>query len=152
MTRLKLAWPQWKTALFMITSLIGLGISSYLLVKYLSGASVACGLGSGCDVVRLSEYAWVWGVIPRPLLGMVFYIGMIVLAMLRISWDRHDRFYLDEIILLGTVVGVVESGWLFYIQAEVIGAFCVWCLGSGIATVVMFLLALVPFPSLTKRP
>lgn len=152
MTRLKLAWPQWKTALFLLTALVGLGISSYLLVNYLAGTAVACGLGSGCDVVRLSEYSWVWGIIPRPLLGIVFYIGMIVLAMIRISWDSHDKYYLDELILLGTLIGVFESAWLFYVQAEIIGAFCLWCLGSGVATVAMFLLALTPFPRLTKHP
>lgn len=152
MTRLKLAWPQWKTALFLLTALVGLGISSYLLVNYLAGTAVACGLGSGCDVVRLSTYSWVWGIIPRPLLGIVFYIGMIVLAMIRISWDSHDKYYLDELILLGTLVGVFESAWLFYVQAEIIGAFCLWCLGSGVATVAMFLLALTPFPRLTKKP
>lgn len=150
--RLKLSWPTWKTALFMLVSLVGLGISAYLLVHYLSGTSVACGTGSGCDVVRLSDYAWVWGVIPRPLLGLAFYIGMIILAMIRISWDKHDKFFVDELIMLGALIGVIESGWLFYIQAEVIGSFCIWCLGSGIATVAMFLLVLLPFPRLTKNP
>lgn len=152
MMRLKLQWPQWNILAFILTCLAGMGISSYLLVHYLSGTSVACGLGSGCDVVRLSDYAWVFGVIPLPLLGIVYYVGMIIVALVRVTWDKHDRFYLDELVMLGALIGVVESTSLFYVQAAIIKAFCVWCLGSGIATVILFLLTLLPNPRLTKNP
>lgn len=150
--RLRLHWPTWNLAAFLLVALIGLGISSYLLVHYLSGTSIACGAGSGCDVVRLSPQAWVFGFIPMPLLGIVYYLGMIALAIIRTSWDKQDRFYVDELIALGAFVGVIESGFLFYVQAVVIGSFCTWCLGSGVATVGLFLLTFSPFPVLTKKP
>lgn len=150
--RLTLSWPLWNTVAFILVSLIGLGISSYLLVHYLGGTPVACGAGGGCDIVRLSEYSWMWGVIPRPLTGIAYYLGMIVLLILRLSIDTHDRWYLDELLFIGGLVGVLESAWLFMIQAKVIEAFCVWCLGSGIATVLLFLLILIPGPRLIKRP
>ena len=130
-----------------LASLVGLFASTYLFYTYISGAPIACGSGSGCDIVRLSKWAWTFG-IPRPLLGIAFYVGLFGLLVVRVCTDWQAR-WLYRLTMLAALVGFVESGFLFLVQWIDIRAFCVWCLTSAVAATVIALFA--PFDRVEER-
>ncbi len=121
---------------------MGLFASAYLLYVYVTGGPIACGPAHGCDVVRASRWAYV-GPIPQPLLGVLFYSGMLGILIARSVLDgsTNASSWLWRLTRVGAVVGFIESVALFLIQWLEIGAFCTWCLVSGVAATMVFLLA-----------
>lgn len=129
---------------------LGLFASVYLLVVYVTGGPIACGPTHGCDVVRASRWAYI-GPIPQPLLGVLFYAGMLGLLVTRsvLSASTRTHLWLQRLTLLGAIVGMAESVALFLIQWLEIGAFCAWCLVSGAAATGTFVLAWLDRAALT---
>ncbi len=125
--------------LMAIASLVGLFASAYLFYTYISGIPIACGSGSGCEIVRLSKWAWTFG-IPRPLLGLAFYVGLFGLLVARVATDWQKR-WLYRLTILAAVVGFIESAFLFLIQWLDIRAFCIWCLISALSATVIAMAA-----------
>lgn len=123
-----------------IACLVGLFASAYLLYTYVSGAPIVCGLVSGCEVVRASQWAWTYG-IPRPLLGVIFYTGMFALLVIRASTDWR-AIWLYRLTVLSAAVGFVESAWLVYVQKFILQAWCAWCLVSALSATAIAVAAL----------
>lgn len=117
----------------------GLFASAYLLFEYVVGGPIACGASGGCEVVRASDWAYL-GPVPRPLLGVMFYVGMLILLVMRAvtPWQAP---WLRRLTFIGAAIGLIESVHLFFVQWLSIQAFCTWCLVSGAATVIVFALA-----------
>lgn len=118
-----------------VAALVGLFASAYLLYTYVTGGPITCALVSGCEIVRASKWAYTYG-IPRPALGIVFYAGLFALLALRliVSWKPRILYWLT---MLAALAGVVESGFLFFVQWLDIRAFCFWCLLSAVAAFVI---------------
>ncbi len=127
------------------SAFLGLFASSYLLYAYVAHRPVVCGASSGCEIVRLSEWAYVFGTIPRPLLGVLFYAAILLLLLVRVAWGSRRRglWRLMQILI---VVGVVESVILFFVQWRELGAFCLWCLLSAVASLELGIVALFDRP------
>lgn len=130
-----------------VASLVGLFASAYLLYTYVSGAPIACGPAAGCEVVRLSKWAWTFGV-PRPLLGIVFYMGLFGLLVVRVVTEWKER-WLYRLTMIAAAIGFIESAFLFLIQWLDIQAFCIWCIVSAVAATVVACVA--PFDALEER-
>lgn len=120
---------------------LGLFASAYLLYVYVTGGPIACGPAHGCDLVRASSWAYI-GPIPQPLLGVLFYTGMlgILIARAVLEGSTNASSWLWRLTKIGALVGFVESVILFLIQWFVIGAFCTWCLVSGVAATMVCVL------------
>ncbi len=127
---------------------LGLFASAYLLVVYVTGGPIVCGAEGGCEVVRASAWAYL-GPIPRPLLGLAFYVAMLCLLLLRALTPWQER-RLRWLMFFLAIVGFVESVHLFSIQLLVIKAFCLWCLASGVATVGVLAASVFDRTSLTE--
>lgn len=126
-----------------LLSVAGLLISIYLTWAYLIDVSPICGPSGGCSLVQHSPYAWIGG-IPIPMLGAVAYSGLIALGILALRWEaRRDLFLLA--FFGGSLVGLLFSGYLTYLEFFVIHAICKWCVGSAIVMVLVFILALVAY-------
>jgi len=111
-------------------ALLGVGIAGYMTATHLFGGSVACIGGGGCDQVQASRFAYLAG-IPLPYLGLGFYLT--VTALLAGGWSgRLSPDVALPLLLLLTLSGALFSGYLTWLQAAVIGAFCVWCLASAV--------------------
>ena len=121
-------------------ALLGLFASTYLLYAYVAHKPIACSASSGCEMVRLSQWAYVFGTVPRPLLGVLFYAIVVVLLLLRLasSWQPRALWRVMQLVVL---CGVVESIALFFIQWREIGAFCIWCLTSAAASLELGIVA-----------
>lgn len=124
-----------------VLSLVGLLISGYLTLYKLGYlGAIQCGTG-GCETVQTSEYAVFLGM-PVAAWGVGAYALLLALALagLQPRWVGDRRIALA---IFGTAaVGVAFSGWLTYLEAVVILAWCRWCVASAIVITLIFLLSI----------
>ena len=125
-----------------LLSLVGLFVSLYLLAHSLGiTGPVLCGVGD-CDTVQASEYAWV-GPVPVSGIGVAGYVGLLVVALLGIQPRFRNAAWISLLLVTGAAIGLLFSGWLTYLEAAVINAWCMWCVGSAVL-VVLICVATVP--------
>ncbi len=123
-------------------ALIGLLVALYLWLWKVGALGVmVCGTG-GCETVQLSEYADFLG-LPVALYGVVGYLAMFVVSLvgLQPAWAARRGPTLALVALAG--VGVLFSGYLTYLEAAVIRAWCRWCVVSAVIVTAILLAALV---------
>ncbi|HWI66540.1 MAG TPA: vitamin K epoxide reductase family protein [Symbiobacteriaceae bacterium] len=126
-----------------LLALAGLGISLYLTWAYTANVAPICGASGGCATVQNSEYAWIAG-IPIPMLGALGYTGMLALAVLALRLEERRELLL--LALFGaTLIGVLFSAYLTYIEFFVIYAICRWCIASAIVMLLAFVASLVAY-------
>jgi uncharacterized membrane protein len=122
-------------------SVIGFFISLYLwLWKVGFLGSLACGDG-GCETVQLSDYADFLGV-PVPFWGMVGYVALLGLSLVGLQPRWVERREPTFLLALVSGVGVGFAGYLSYLEAAVIHAWCRWCIASAVIIALIFVMAL----------
>ncbi len=124
-----------------LLALVGFLISLYLwLWKVGLIGILACGDG-GCETVQLSKYGDFLGV-PVAFWGMLAYGGMLGFSLLGLQprWQERREPTIGLMMLAG--VGVLFSGYLTYLEAAVIHAWCRWCVVSAVLVSVIFVTAL----------
>jgi uncharacterized membrane protein len=135
---------------FIGLTLVGIVISSYLTWAHFTNSSVICTADHSCDTVQHSSYAQFppnWG-IPVSILGLIGYLGFGTLGVMRLrlaqapaglAWKRRGQ--LDMALFVGTLGGVIFSGYLTAMELWVINAVCWWCVASAITITVLFIIA-----------
>ena len=121
-----------------IVALVGLADSIYLTVHHYTAVPVPCGVAFDCEMVLTSPYAEVAG-FPLAAFGAVAYFIAFSLALLAAFGDcRMWKLFGIQVTLMA-----VFTGWLIYVQAALIGAFCQFCLISAATTLTLFSLYLI---------
>jgi len=131
----------WRLWLMRLLSLVGMGVSAYLTWTHLAHQSVACGQSQDCDIVQQSVYSEIAG-IPVALLGLMAYAALFAMTLLRTHipdpWDDYVPLAIFGI----SLIGVLYSAYLTYLELFVIHAVCRWCVSSAIIVTAIFLLSL----------
>ncbi|MEN4013304.1 MAG: vitamin K epoxide reductase family protein [Chloroflexota bacterium] len=130
----------WKNFAIM-ASLIGIADSIYLTILKISNNKSLCIQGVGdCWSVNTSRYSEING-IPISLLGLAAYSFILLVLILG---NRNDRFsqYSPYLLFGVTLIGVIYSGYLTYLEIAVIKAICPLCVISAIAMLILFVYAL----------
>lgn len=134
-------------AIVLLLSLAGLGISAYLSYLRSSGGTLFCAGVGDCERVQASVYAEMAG-IPVAFLGLLVYMSLFALGL----WQTLVRPEAREIPMLATfglsLVGMLYSAYLTYIELFVIQAVCFWCVISALVFSAIFLLVLYQLVSL----
>lgn len=125
---------QLSNRLVFIFSLLGLSVSAFLFYEYNISGPIVCPVGSGCDVVRASQYSHFLG-ISIPILGVIFYLAMAMLSV--VHSHQLPAKLLVKLKLLGATGGVGFGIYLTYLEAYVIKAYCFWCVTSFIISLVI---------------
>lgn len=125
-----------------VIGLAGLAVATYLTVERALGRAPSCIIGGGCEVVQASKYSELAG-IPVAWLGIAAFGGIILAAAL----PGVPGALLG---LFVTTVSVGFSGWLTYVEIEILEEICAWCVASAVLTVIAFALALSRLASLTR--
>ena len=123
-----------------VLSLIGLLISLYLLAYSVGLVPLVCGVGS-CETVQMSEWAHV-GPLPVPLLGVGGYLALLVVGLYGLQPAHQDERAPGLALFALAAIGVAYSGFLTYLEARVIHAWCVWCVTSATLMTLIFLTTL----------
>jgi uncharacterized membrane protein len=121
-----------------VVALAGLADSIYLTVHHYTAAPVPCGVAFDCEMVLTSPYAEIAG-LPLAAFGAAAYFVAFSLALLTAFGDsRMWKLFGVQVTLMAAF-----SGWLIYVQAALIGAFCQFCLISAATTLSLFLIYLI---------
>ena len=121
---------------FLIFGLIGLVDSAYLAYLKLANATASCAGIGDCDSVNSSKYAEVAG-IPIALIGAGAYLTMLALLFL----EKRSNFWREQsplFMFVLTLIGVLYSAYLTYIEIAVLHAICPYCVLSAVVLVIMF--------------
>jgi len=133
-------WRPWATGGI---SLIGIGISIYLLIVHYGHVAPVCpGSATGivnCVKVLQSPQSVIFG-IPVPVFGLAFFVGMALLS-LPAAW-RSTSPWFARLRLAGVVVGMGMVIYLISQEALVIHAICLWCTSVHILTFALFLIVI----------
>src|SRR5208337_3264027 len=131
-----------RKTLLLALPLLGLFDSLYLLWVYTSPSRPMVCLGSGCDAVRASSYAHLFG-LPLPAFGVATYalLGLLIFAEVLVSarLGRAIQYAVAGI----SCVGFLFSIYLTSLSEFVIHALCVWCVVSALVVTGIFVLSLL---------
>jgi uncharacterized membrane protein len=116
----------------------GLGIASYLAHVEVRGVEAVCGPVGDCNTVQQSEYARLFGVVPIGVLGVLGFAAILLAWAVR-RWGAGRVSSWAAIALLAlTGFGVLFSIYLTFLEPFVIGATCLWCLGSAVIMTALY--------------
>ncbi len=116
-----------------VVAIVGLADAVYLTVHHYSAEPVPCGAAFDCEMVLTSPYATIGG-IPLAAFGAAAYFIAFSLALLATFGNRR----MWTLFGMQTTLMAVFSGWLIYVQAALIHAFCQFCLISVATTATLF--------------
>lgn len=132
----------WISRLQVIFTIAGIGIAAYLTYVKLFAIEPYCAGVGNCEAVQSSPYAELLGV-PVAIWGLLTYIALLALWFVKHS-DWRDLGHLAGMaFFLVTMVGVIFSAYLTYLELFVIHAICPWCVASAVVMVVLFILSIV---------
>jgi len=125
----------------LILSLIGLVDSLYLTILKVTNNQSLCLKGIGdCWSVNISRYSEIAG-IPVAILGAGVYLAIVLLTLFE---DRLPilREY-GNLFLFGiTLIGVIYSAYLTYVEIAILNAICPFCVLSAVLMVGLLALAI----------
>ena len=110
-----------------ILAVCGVVVSSVSLQHhYAKSKTEYCDIGEtfNCDIVNRSAYASILGV-PVALIGMLGYAALAGLAT--VYRERRDT---PALLVAGALAGLAFALYLTYIEARVLGVWCILCLSS----------------------
>lgn len=136
----------WAAIIASLIALVGIADSVYLTVHHYTAEPVPCSIVEGCEMVLTSPYAEIAG-IPLAALGLAAYFTAFSLALL----SAYGNQLTWKLFGIQVAAMTIFSGWLIYVQAAVIGAFCQFCLLSAATTFALLVTFLFSFLSSQRR-
>jgi uncharacterized membrane protein len=130
--------PSW---IIPLLSILGIGVAAYLSYVEYNQVEAVCGPVGNCNAVQQSSYATLFGFLPVGTLGLLGYLGIILLWLL----EQLDLAGLSKtyklLIWIFSLGGTLFSIYLTFLEPFVIGATCLWCLSSAVIITGIFLTA-----------
>jgi len=114
-------------SLIAVLAVCGIAVSSVSLQHHFATSKTAyCDVGEAfnCDIVNRSTYSTVFG-LPVALIGMLGYGALVGLAT--VYRARRDA---ASMLFGGAGAGLVFALYLTYIEARILGVWCILCLSS----------------------
>jgi len=136
---------RWQPIATLVLSITGLGIATYLTITHFDKVALVCSDNGAinCTKVTTSPQSVIFG-IPVAMLGLAFFIPMIVLC-LPAAWRSADRrIHLARLILSITGVGMII--YLIIAELFIIKAICLWCSGVHVVTFILFVIIVTASP------
>ena len=125
-----------------VLSVAGLIVAGYLTYLDLSGSTAAlCSVGGGCDTVRESRYSQISG-IPVATVGVAGYLVILAILLFEtISNPLAD--YGPALVFGSTLIGLLYSLYLTYLEIFVIVAICPYCMSSAVIMTFLFIVSIL---------
>lgn len=125
-------------------SFAGAGIAGTLWWNDRMHQDVPCSADGGCEIVAASHWSHIdlifWHHVPVALIGLLGYIALLTVSMLRLALERPDwDQILHRLIWSAAAGGTVYSWYLQWVAHAKIGAFCIWCRSSAFVMTFLFL-------------
>ncbi|MFY9644508.1 MAG: vitamin K epoxide reductase family protein [Terriglobales bacterium] len=120
-------WGRRLMLVIAVLAVCGIVVSSVSLRHhYATSKTEFCDIGEtfNCDIVNRSEYSTLLG-IPVALIGMMGYAALAGLATV-----YRDRRETPAMLFGGAAAGLAFALYLTYVEAHVLGVYCILCLSS----------------------
>lgn len=147
MTTQRSPYPRMAVALL---ALLGLFDAAYLSLERLTGGSLVCPVGGGCETVQSSTYSVLLGV-PVAFIGVAGYLVLLGVALLALNADEIAGLPVPALLLALASLGVLMALYLSYLQVAVIGAICFWCAVSALLELGIWVAALIDWRLLRRQ-
>jgi uncharacterized membrane protein len=135
------AAPLWLQVSTLLLSLGGFGVSLYLTVAhYTTSMTLACpDTGAvNCEKVTTSPQSVVFGLLPVAVLGLAFYVFMVIVNS---PWAWRARWPVIPWARLGSLLaGIAFVLYLVYTELFTLDAICLWCTSVHVITFLLFAL------------
>ena len=128
----------WLTIIIVGLAFIGFADATFLTVEHFTNSSVPCFITTGCDTVTTSSYSTL-GPIPVALLGALYYLAMLIFALLYLDLKK---LIFRRLMFWFAFLALADSLYFFYLQAFVLHAYCIYCLISAVVALLIFLCTL----------
>lgn len=122
-----------------ILIIIGFSVALYMSYVEVTQTEAICGPVGHCNTVQQSPYAYLFGIIPIGVLGV---IGYFVIALTWLAgrfgpcrWKKLSIHLLFSLTILGTLFSI----YLTFLEPFIIGASCAWCLTSAIVMTLLLI-------------
>lgn len=117
-----------------VLSIVGILMAIYVLQSFIRKTGIVC-VTSGCELVRKSPSSYLFGFFPVPAVGLIGYIILTLLAMMRTTSNKMW--------ILAGMLGMAGFGvgfvlWFTYTELFVIKGICTWCALSAVNMVIIF--------------
>lgn len=138
---------RWPTIAGTITCVLGVIDSAYLTYAHFdTKVQLACPDKGfiNCASVTTSRYSHLppgGGGLPVSLLGLLFFIAMLVLQ-LPAAWRSHNNLLRRARVAMASI-GVVMVLWLVYAELFKLNEICIFCTGVHILTLIVFITTLM---------
>jgi uncharacterized membrane protein len=132
----------WLDRVQLLLIVAGIGIASYLTYVKLFDVKPYCAGVGNCEAVQSSPYAELLGV-PVAIWGLLSYLGLLALFLVKRADWRGFGPLARQLTFLATLVGVMYSAYLTYLELFVINEICPWCVASAIVMTALFVLAII---------
>jgi len=119
---------------FLALSLAGILDTFYLTLNKLQHSDVACSILEGCDVVLNSAYSMV-GPVPLAAIGFFYYLFIFFGSLFYLSRPNNKKIF--KLVKWVTILGLLFSLYFLYLQAFVIGVYCMYCIGSAGISIIL---------------
>jgi uncharacterized membrane protein len=130
-------------------ALAGIFLALYLLLYKLGMiGALTCSVGS-CETVNTSKWAKFLG-LPVAGWGVAWYVATFALAIVSIQESFAASKVISLAMLVLTSTGLLFSIYLTWLELFVIHAICQWCVVSAILVLVMFVLSVLDYRSVSR--
>ena len=124
-----------------VLSVVGIGVAGYLSYVEINQVEAICGPIGNCNSVQQSSYATLFGILPIGILGILGYLAVIILWFAGNLESELWQNRFNTLLWVVTLIGMLFSIYLTFLEPFVIGATCIWCISSAIIMTILFLLA-----------
>jgi len=136
--RSKSAQQDWLAWVIPTLILVGLVISAYLSYVELTATTAVCGPVGDCNAVPTRTYSRPFGILPIGVMGILGNLSILAAwGFKRFGPRKFNRQ--AALVLVGLVsFGLLFSIYLTFLEPFVIGASCIWCMGSAVVMTGLF--------------
>lgn len=137
--------------LLLLLSLVGLFDALYLWWEYTSPDRPMACIGTGCDVVRASPFAYPMG-IPMPVPGVAMYAALALLFFAQPLFQGAMAGAARKATAGISGLGFLFSLYLTGVETFVLHAWCFWCMVSAIVVTLIFGLSVLDVARPCRSP
>ncbi len=128
---------------FVLLVMIGLAIAGYLAWVEIQQVEAVCGPVGDCNTVQQSRYARLFGVLPIGVLGVIGYCAILIAWLTARLSKGHCGGWAVIALRSMTLIGVLFSVYLTFLEPFIIGATCAWCLSSAVIMSALYSMTLL---------
>ena len=117
-----------------VLSLLGLIDSGYLALNRRKKEKLACPIGHECNEVLESKWGEIFYV-RNEKLGIIYYLAVLTFGVYLIFNGKTNAI---NILFYISLIGILFSAFLVFVQAKIIRNYCFYCLISAIISLLIF--------------